>query len=402
MKIFTNATIIPIEGDIIENGILIIDNGKIRQIGKDIDLSAFTDAEIIDCAGKFITPGLIDAHSHVGLWEEGAGPGPAYGDGNEMTDPVTPHLRALDSIFPEDVGFEDARLGGVTTMGLTPGSANLFGGQFAVAKSVGNLVDTMVIKEPAGLKMALGENPKRVGFNAKRAPNTRMANAQLIRKAFFEAIDYRTEWKEYTTQLEIEKMKPLGEHKIIKKPKFDMTYDILVKVLNKEMPVRMHSHRADDIQTAIRLAKEFDFDLVVEHATEGHKIAEFIAENDVPVIVGPLMTSRTKLEVRHRSMTTPHVMMEAGALVCITCDAPVIPIWMLRESVILAVREGLPRERALETITINAAKVLKVDDRVGSLKVGKDADLVIYNGDPLDALSSVLQTYIDGNLVFEK
>ena len=181
-----------------------------------------------------------------------------------------------------------------------------------------------------------------------------------------------------------------------------MTYDILVKVLNKEMPVRMHSHRADDIQTAIRLAKEFEFDLVVEHATEGHKIAKFIAENDVPVIVGPLMTSRTKLELRDRSMTTPHVMMEAGALVCITCDAPVIPIWMLRESVILAVREGLPRERALDTITINAAKVLKVDDRVGSLKVGKDADLVVYNGDPLEASSSVLQTYIDGNLVFEK
>ncbi len=400
MLIFTNANIIPIEGKSIERGTLIVEDGKIKNLLNNVvDSSNYPNAEIIDCDGKYITPGLIDAHSHVGLFEEGAGPGNS--DGNEMTDPITPHLRALDAIFPEDLGFEDARRSGVTTLGLTPGSGNLIGGQFAVVKTAGTMADEMVILEPAGIKMALGENPKRVGTNKNRAPTTRMGNAFLIRQAFYKAIDYMEEWREYEAQIEIDKMKPVEEKKFIKKPKFDMTMDILSKVLRKELPLRCHAHRADDIRTAIRIADEFNLKLVIEHATEGHKIARFLGERKIPVIVGPLMTSRSKLELRDRTAETPAILLNAGTLVCITTDSPVIPIWMLRDSVIVAIRHGLPADVALELVTINPAIVLGVDDRVGSLKPGKDADFVIWDNDPLDARSGVVQTYINGELVWE-
>ena len=387
-KAFINARIIPVEGDVIEKGSMIVEDGVIKGIGQDLET---TDCEVVDCSGKTIVPGFIDAHSHVGLFQEAAGRGAS--DGNEMTSPITPHLRALDAIFPEDMGFADARSGGVTTMGVTPGSGNLIGGQFCAIKSSGHIVDDMIIKEPAGVKMALGENPKRVGSEKNRAPNTRMANAFLIREAFYEALDYAQEWEAYNT-----KMQKDGD---AKQPKRNLKLDMLNKILRREVPVRCHSHRADDIRTAIRLADEFGYDLVIDHATESHKIKEFIAARGLSVVVGPLVTSRSKLELKDRSLRTPGIMMKEGVRVCITTDAPVIPIYALRDTVITAVREGLPEDRALETITINPAKVLGVDDRVGSLKVGKDADFLIFGGDPLDARNRVLETYIDGKLVFK-
>ncbi|MHA2250211.1 MAG: amidohydrolase [Candidatus Kariarchaeaceae archaeon] len=398
VKAYKGATIIPVDGDVINDGILIIEDDKIVNVG-DASLD-ITNYEVIDCSGKYITPGLIDAHSHVGLWEEGAGA--PHSDGNEMSAPITPSLRAIDAIYADDMGYEDARKAGVTCMGITPGSANLIGGLFAVVKSYGSVVDDMIIKEPAGLKMALGENPRRVGRENKRAPHTRMASAQMIRKAFFEAIDYRNKWQDYEENIKIEEKKSEEERKVVTKPEYDMDKEVLIDVLEGSIPIRCHSHRADDIRTIIRIAEEFSLDLVIDHATESHKIAELIAEKELPVVVGPLMTARTKRELRDRTLETPGILMKAGALVCITNDAPVIPIYMLRESMIVAVRAGLPADRAFETITLNPAIVLGIDDLTGSLTKGKDADFVVWDGDPFDARTNALETYIDGILVHTK
>ncbi len=395
---FVNARIYPIEGEIIENGTLLIEDTKITGVGKDLSTDGY---EIIDCEGKSITPGFVEAHSHVGLWEEGAGPGPANADGNEITDATTHYLRAKDAVFPLDLGFEDARMGGITTMGLTHGSANAIGAQFCVVKSYGHVVDDMIIKDSVGVKMALGENPKRVGVMNKRAPQTRMGVAYTIRKAFYEAIDYRNELKEYEEKVKEENKKSEEDRKWIKPPKKDLGKEVLIKMMNGELPGRCHAHRADDIITAIRLSEEFGFKLFIEHATEGFKVADILAEKGITAVVGPLLTSRSKRELVDRSMKTPGLMVKAGVNIAITTDAPVIPIQGLRDSVIMAIREGLPEEMALETITINPARILGLDDRIGSLKVGKDADFLIFNGDPLDGRNKVIQTYIDGKIVFE-
>ncbi len=393
---FTGANIHTITGGKIEGGTLLVEDNLIVDVGSNLPTEGYT---IIDCAGKHITPGFIDAHSHVGLFEEGAGPGPANSDGNEMTAPITPFLRSMDAIFPEDIGFDDARKGGVTTMGITPGSGNLIGGQFCVVKSYGKIVDEMVIRQPAGIKMALGENAKRVGVNNNRAPNTRMGNAHLIREAFYKAIDYQGKWQNYQEKLKKQELSE-EDNKPLDKPDYDLGNEILLQVLSRQIPVRCHSHRSDDIRTAIRLSEEFGFILVIDHATESHKIKEVIKDRDIPVVVGPLLTSRSKRELRDRTLKTPGIMMEEGVRVCITTDAPVIPIFGLRDTVIMAIREGLPEERALETITINPAKVLNVDNRVGSLEKGKDADFLIFSGDPLDARSYVEKTFIDGRNVY--
>lgn len=397
-KAFVNATIMPIEGDIIENGKLLIKDDKISAIGADIDIG---DAEIIDCTGKFITPGLIDAHSHVGLFEEGAGPGPAYSDGNEISEATVPYLRVIDAIFPHDIGFEDARGAGVTTLGITHGSANAIGAQVTVVKTYKDkIVDDMIIKDIAGVKFAMGENPKRVGFNNKRAPQTRMGVAYTIRKAFYEALDYENEWEEYDQKLLTEDAKEEEERSYVKPPKYDLGKEILIQMMNGEIPARSHAHRADDIITAIRLSEEFGYPLIIDHATEAIKVKDVLAEKKLSCVIGPLMTSRSKRELVDRTLKTPGVMVKAGVLVAITTDAPVIPIHGLRDTVIMAVREGLPEDRALETVTINPAKILGLDNRIGSLKVGKDADFLIFSGDPLDGRSKVLSTYIDGHKVF--
>ncbi|MCY3412755.1 MAG: amidohydrolase [Candidatus Heimdallarchaeota archaeon] len=398
-KAFVHATIHPVVGEVINDGTLLVEDSKIIAVGRDVSTDGY---EIEDCTGLHITPGLIDPHSHVGLFEEGAGPGPAYSDGNELTDASVPYLRTKDAIFPEDLAFEDARMGGVTTMALTHGSANPIGAQFCVVKSYGSIVDDMVIKETAGVKMALGENPKRVGLMQKRAPQTRMGVAYIVRKEFYDALDYRNDWLEYEHKVKLEEIKPEEERGFVKPPKKDLGKEILLEMIDKKQPGRIHAHRADDIITAIRLAEEFGFNYSIEHATEAIKVKDIIVEKQVPIIVGPLLTSRSKRELVSRTMETPGIMAKAGAFMALTQDAPVIPIQGLRDSLIQAIREGLPEENALMYITINPAKMIGLQDKIGSLEKGKDADFLIFNGDPLDARKFVMKTYIDGNLVFNR
>lgn len=400
-KAFVNAKIIPVEGNIIESGTLLIDKGKIVDLGMNLSTD---DYEIVDCSGKTIIPGLIDAHSHVGVFEEGTSAAHVH-DGNERTEATVPYLRTMDSLFPLDMGFDDARQGGVTTMGVTHGSANPIGAQFVVVKSKGTTVSDLVIREPAGVKFAMGENPKRVGQEGKRAPHTRMAVAWIIRKAFYDAIDYRLEWEEFEYNVKKnEATEDEKDQKFVKPPKRDLGMEVLLQILDRKIPVRSHAHRADDIETAIRLSEEFGYKLVIEHATESYKIKEMIVEKQIPVVIGPIFGrgSRVKNELRDQQMSTPGVMVKAGAFVCLTTDAPVIPIDSLRDSLIQCIREGLPADKALEIVTINPAKLLEVDHMVGSLKAGKDADFLIFGGEPLDSRNAVLETYINGDLVFKR
>jgi len=392
---FTNATIWTAAGPEIEDGVLIIENGKIIAVGEGLDLSGM---EVINCGGGFLLPGFVDPHTHTGVWGEGARDD--Y-DGNEISEAITPYTRVLDAIYPEDIGFEDARRGGVTTVGIGHGSANPIGGQFSVSKTYGLVADDMVIKEPAGVKMALGENPKRVGEHYKRAPNSRMGVAYLARKAFYEAIEYRKDWEHHRALEADEAKKPEGERKPLREPKRDLGKEILLSVLDREIPVRNHAHRMDDIRTAIRLADEFGYRLVIEHATEAYRIVDEVAGRDVMLAIGPLFGDRSKREVNKATPASVGIMVGRGCTVAIMTDSPFNPIHNLRDLAIFAIREGLDPNRALETVTLNGARILGVDDRLGSLEPGKDADFVILDGDPWDARSKVQATYIDGRRVFE-
>jgi len=392
---FTHATIWTAAGAAIADGTLVVEDGKIIDVGRDVDTAGMT---VVDCDGKYILPGFIDAHTHTGVWGEGARDD--Y-DGNELSEAITPYTRALDAIYPEDIGFDDARRGGVTTLGITHGSGNPIGGQVAVAKAYGVVADDMVIKEPAGVKMALGENPKRVGEHFKRAPQSRMGVAYLARQAFYDAIEYRKDWEHHRLLAAAEGEKPEGERKPLREPKLDLGKEVLLKVLDRQIPVRNHAHRMDDIRTAIRLADEFGYRLVIEHATESYRIADEIAGRDVMLAVGPLFGERSKREVNKNTPATVGIMVERGVTVAIMTDSPFNPIHNLRDLAIFAIREGLPEDRALETVTINGAKILGVDHRVGSLESGKDADFIILPGDPWDARVKVEATYIDGRNVFE-
>lgn len=392
---YTNATIWTGTGEVIEGGTIVVDGATIAAVGVDV---ATSGADVVDLSGMIVVPGFIDCHSHAGLFGEGSS---NDHDGNEMSEAITAHVRTLDAIHPDDMSFGDARRGGVTTMGVSHGSGNIIGGQVAVTKTAGTVADDMVIKEPAGVKMALGENPKRVGNERKRAPMSRMGTAYLARRAFTEAIEYRKDWQHHEALLAIENAKPDGERKPLREPKRDLSKEILVKVLEGEIPVRNHSHRMDDIRTAIRLSEEFGYRLVIDHGTESWKIPDEIVSRGIPVAIGPIMTSRSKRELINRTPAAPGLMVAAGATVAIMTDAPVNPINNLRDMVIMCIREGLPQDRALETVTMNPASILGVADRLGSLEPGKDADFLVFDGDPWDARNRVKQTYIDGALVHE-
>jgi len=392
---FANATIWTAAGPPIERGTLLIEDDEIVAVGPSIDPGG---TDVVNCDGRFILPGLIDPHSHTGVWGEGARED--Y-DGNELTAAITPFVRALDSIYPEDVGFEDARRGGVTTLGITHGSGNPIGGQVAVVKAAGKVADAMVIREPAGVKMALGENPKRVGEQMKRAPGSRMGVAWLARQAFYQAIEYRKDWEHYEALRAVEDAKPEPERTPLREPTRDLGKEMLLKVLDREIPIRNHAHRMDDIRTAIRLSEEFGYNLVIEHATEAYRIPDEIVSRNIPIAVGPLFGERSKREVNKHTPATVGIMVKAGATVSIMTDSPFNPIHNLRDLVILAIREGLPEDRALETVTINPARILGVEHRVGSLEPGKDADFIVVDGDPWDARNKVIATYIDGVKVFE-
>jgi imidazolonepropionase-like amidohydrolase len=383
----TGGRVIPVTDQPIDGGTVLLDAGKIVAIGGP-DLEIPDGAEVVDASGKWVLPGFIDAHAHVGLAEEAEGW--AGSDVNEMTRPVTAYVRALDAINPADQGFRDAIGGGVLAVNINPGSGNPIGGQTAAVKCWGRVVDQMVLREPAGMKSALGENPKRVYGERKETPSTRLGTAAVIREAFVQASNY-------LARLAAAEDQPPSERKPVDR---DLGLEALGRVLRREIPWRQHCHRADDIATAMRISREFGYQLVIDHGTEAHLLADLIAEQDIPVIIGPLFTSRSKVELRNRSLANPGRLAAAGVMIAITTDHPVVPINFLIHQASLSVKEGLDPQTALEAVTINPARILGVDDRIGSLEPGKDADLVIWSGDPLDVTSRAERAYTDGREIY--
>lgn len=384
MLAIVNAQLLTITDGIKEGSVLVDDQGTIAAVGA---VEIPEGATIIDGQGKVLMPGMIDAHGHAGVWEEGLGF--EGSDGNEMTDPITPHLRALDAINPHEEGIAEALRAGVTAMCILPGSANVVGGQGVVVHLHGNTVEEMIIKEDGGLKMAFGENPKRVYSGQKKTPSTRMATAAILRENLVKA-------QNYLAKLEKAKTDP------DKAPERDLKMEVLVRVLKRELSVRAHAHRADDIMTALRIAKEFNLDMSIEHCTEGHRITRELKEAGVWALVGPSLTNRSKVELKELSFSTLRVLWEAGIPVTITMDHPVIPVGYLPTAAGYAVKAGLPREEALKAITINPARVLGIDDRYGSLEVGKMADMVLWSGDPLEIQSEVEKVFIHGQVVYDR
>ena len=369
-------------GPEIENGdILIGDDGKIIAVGEDIPTPE--GCAVIDAQGHLVTPGLVEAHCHIGLHNEAVGwEGMDY---NEGIDPVTPQMRAIDSIWPMDEAFELARKGGVTTCCSGPGSANVLGGTFVAIKTWGKRVDDMIVKNPIAMKCAFGENPKRFyGQQGKKAPMTRMGTAALLRDTLFRAKQYMEE-------------KDSG-----KAPKFDMKLESLLPVLRGQIPLKAHAHRSDDIFTAIRIAKEFGLGLTLDHCTDGAVIAEELAKEGYPAFVGPSLGSKTKIELQSKSFEAPGILHKAGVKVSIITDAPVIPQQYLSMCAGQAVRAGLPMEEGWKAITCNPAESIGIADRVGSLEPGKDGDVVIWSDDPLVTVGAyAVCTVIDGKVVHQ-
>jgi imidazolonepropionase-like amidohydrolase len=374
--------VVPITTEPIDGATVLIQDGKIAAVGADLEIP--DDARIIDASGRWVLPGFIEAHGHVGVHEEGEGW--AGSDSNELTEPVTAHVRALDAINPADLGFRDAVSGGVLAVNVNPGSGNPIGGQTAALKCWGRTVDQMLLRAPAGMKSALGENPKRIYGERKQTPSTRLGTAAVIRGALVDATNY-------LARVDAEQRKSEADRKPVDR---DLKLEALGKVLRREIPWRQHCHRADDIATALRLAEEFGYDLVIDHGTEAHLLADILAARDIPVIIGPLFTSRSKVELRNRSLANPGKLAVAGVTIAITTDHPVVPINFLAHQAALSVKHGLDPDTALRALTINPARIVGVQDRLGSIEPGKDADLVVWSGDPLDVLSRVELALIDG------
>jgi imidazolonepropionase-like amidohydrolase len=362
---------------------LLVKGGKILAAGAGIPVPE--DAEVHDLTGKYLFPGFIDEHTHVGLWGEWYGP--PEQDGNESTNPVTPEVRALDAIWPEHSAFADARSGGITTVQITPGSGNIVGGEAVVVKTAGALVEDMVVRSPSGMKAALGENPKGNYGNQKKMPATRMGNAAVLRGALLKALDYERKMKS-------------GEKDPAKAPDVDLGMLGLLKVLHREIPLRVHAHRADDIVTAVRIAEEFDIDYSIEHCTDGITVAEFLGKRKAKVNVGPSMWQRAKIETLNISIETPGVLAKAGCRVSIISDHPFHPIQFLTTAAGLAWGAGMREEDALRALTLTPAETLGVENRVGSLEPGKDADFVIWSGHPFKVRSKILQVFIEGKKVY--
>jgi imidazolonepropionase-like amidohydrolase len=381
--------------DSIDDGTVLIIDGKIAAVGADVEVP--DGVRTVDAGGGWVLPGFVDAHAHVGIDEESQGW--AGDDTNEMTDPNGARLRALDAINPADEGFRDALAGGVTAVVVKPGSGNPIGGQTVAIKTWGRTVDEMVIKSPASVKSALGENPKRVYGDKKQLPSTRQGVAAVIRDALTKAQDYRAKRDAAAAK----GGGAPGDEGVARGGPFDRdpTCEVLIRVLDGELPWCQHTHRADDIATAIRLADEFGYRLIVNHATEGFLLADLLAERNLPCIVGPLFTTRSKVELRERTLACPGRLANAGVQVALTTDHPVVPINFLVHQATLAVKEGMTREDALRSLTVNPAQMMGLDDRVGALAPGRDGDVVIWDGDPLDVMSRALRVFVDGNDVYE-
>ncbi len=401
MIAITNGKVMTITQGTLERGTVLVEDGRIVAVGEEVEIPE--DAEVYDATGKVVMPGLIDAHCHVGLFPDGIGW--EYSDGNEMTDPITPHLRALDAVHPEDQAFKELVAAGVTTVLTGPGSGNLIGGQWVCIKTVPKpSVEQMVLLEPAGMKMALGENPKRVYGEQKKAPSTRMGNAATLRAALVDAQNYLEKWRRYEADLAEYQAKVEAEDEDAEEPKQperDLKLEALGKVLRREMKARIHAHRADDMLTAIRIAEEFDLDLTLEHATEGYKIADILADKGIPVTAGPILFSRVKYELKDMTPRNPGLMAKAGIKVAIQTDE-MSAVKYLTINAALATREGMPEQEALKAITINPAEIIGVADRVGSLEAGKDADLVVFSGHPFDYRTVTELVLVDGQVAYKR
>ena len=382
MLLIQNGFVKTMAGPDLQKGcVLIADDGKIAAVGE--NLTAPEGTQVIDAQGRLVTPGCVDAHCHIGLDNQAMGwEGRDY---NEIIDPLTPHLRAIDSINPMDEAFPLALKGGVTTACTGPGSANVVGGTFVAIKLHGKRVDKMIIKDPIAMKCAFGENPKRCyGQSMKKSPTTRMATAALLRELLFKTQRY------------------LADKEAGKNPGFDMKLEAMIPVIKGELPLKAHAHRADDILTSIRIAKEFGVKLTLDHCTDGSLIADELAEEGLPAFVGPSLGSKTKIELVNKSFSTPAVLTKAGLTVSIITDAPVIPLHYLPMCAALAVNAGLDQEEAWKAITINPANSTGIGDRVGSLEVGKDGDVVIWTADPMTTVGAEsYMTILEGKVVYQ-
>lgn len=384
MLAITNAHILTISHGEIENGTILIDEGKIAQVGTNVIVPE--DADIMDVKGAYVMPGLIDAHTAVGLKEEGMRW--EGDDRNENTrSPIMPHLSALDGFNPEDEAVYDAMENGITTVLSAPGTANVIGGQAAIFKMQERATADDLFQGIAGMQAALGQDPKGAWREMKKMPSTRMGTAYVLREALYKA-------KDYLGKLERSQANP------DKAPERDLQSEALVKVLKGELPLFVHAHRSDDIMTAIRIAKEFGLRLVLTTATEAHKLAKTIKEEGMPVILGPISAARMSVETAGRTIRTPALLHEAGVKFALTTNHPETPLLTLTMQAGLAVRGGLCPQEALKAITLYPAEILGVADRVGSIEVGKDADLAIWDGHPLKVRSNVLATFVKGELVF--
>ena len=383
MILIKNGYVKTMAGPDIENGCVLIDDcGKIAAVGA--QLQAPADAQVIDAGGRLVTPGCVDAHCHIGLDNEGMGwEGRDY---NEIVDPLTPQMRAIDSINPQDEAFGLALAGGVTSACTGPGSANVVGGTFTAIKLAGKRVDKMIINNPLAMKAAFGENPKRCyGQSLKKSPTTRMVTAALLRELLFKTKRY------------------LEDKEAGKNPGFDIKLEAMIPVVKGELPMKCHAHRADDILTAIRIAKEFNVKITLDHCTDGSIIADELAEEGLPAFVGPSLGGKSKIELQNKSFTTPAILHKAGVPISIITDAPVIPLQYLPMCAGLAVDAGLDTEEAWRAITINPALHTGIGDRVGSLEPGKDGDVVIWTADPLTTVGGASYiTIVDGKVVYRQ
>lgn len=385
MILIKNGKIYTMAGPVLEEGCVLIKDGKIAAVGENIDAPA--GATVIDALGRKVFPGFVEAHCHLGMWESSIGF--EGDDGNEMTAPVTAHLRAIDAINPMDITFEEARSAGITSCATGPGSANVIGGTFAAIKTHGIRIDDMIIKSPLAMKCAFGENPKRVYHAQKKMPSTRMGTAAIMREALLKAQRY------------LAAVERAGDDQS-KLPTLCMQSEALIPVLRKEIPLKAHAHRVDDIFTSIRIAREFDVNITLEHCTEGHLIADYIKKENLPAVVGPSFGHRSKFELQNKTFETPGILDRAGILVAISTDSPVVPLQSLPLMAGMAVASGMDEMAALRAITINPAKILGFDDRVGSLEVGKDADVVIFDGHPFEISGKAWKVIINGEVVYQR
>jgi imidazolonepropionase-like amidohydrolase len=368
---------------------ILVDGKIIVEIGS-IDPKDHPEATVINAKKRYVTPGIVDPHCHIGIFEEAIGFEGA--DGNEMTNPVFPELRAIDAIKPQDVAFQEALEAGVTTVATGPGSGNVIGGTFCVMKTYGKTIDDMIIKLESSMKMALGENPKRVYSGKNQTPSTRMGNASLIRDALIKAKEYKGKQDKYEADL--------ANGKEVTKPDFNMKWDSLARVFNG-FPVKIHAHQQDDIVTAIRIIEEFNLNATIEHATEGHLIVDYLKAHHQRVIIGPTLGSKSKYELRNKTFKSAKILFDNGIEFAIMTDHPVIHLANALTQVGIFVREGLPELEAFRAVTINAAKINGVDDRVGSIEVGKDADIVVWNNHPLHYMTKPDYVICNGEIVFK-